>query len=147
MSHRLIRVDSGGNYGVQLRIHRGMQLCMRGWGVVSPRLTTVTGTLQKTRAGVHAVSAHAPHDKDTDEAKNTFWHELQITVLNLMHDDDFFIFLAIDANARLGHGGESASVGHCDRDLETDNGARFQAFLQSSGLAAVNTFFECGRQS
>ena len=135
--------NSRGSYGCQIWVHRSVRFRFFSQVTVSPRLLVVSVYAQLQKIKVHFVSAHAPHEMDSPRAKDEFWSGLRTLFTRLEADRKASLYLAIDANARVGSF-VSASVGCAEAVKENANGELFRLFLQEFSLVAVNTFHQAG---
>eukprot|EP00973_Karenia_brevis_P008477 1145919-Karenia_brevis.AAC.1 len=65
-----------GNYGPQLWFHRRLKFRLTSWRMVSTRIIFVKGFSNLLGSSVCVISAHAPHELDSEPAKNAFWDDL-----------------------------------------------------------------------
>ena len=132
-----------GLYGNQLWIRADLQYKLQATNVHSPRLLQVDVLLQNC-CEVIILVAHAPHEHDTVDNKNSFWALLLgVTLRAQLCKPAAHVLLCIDANARFGSV-PSAYVGDTAPNCENDNGGRFRRFLEESALYALNTFYDAG---
>ena len=136
--------DSRGNYGVQLWLAKDRKFYVQVWKAVTPRLLFAVCATPDGYTGFVCIVGHAPTEASEEVVKDSFWEKLWQLTMNLRSKyPSFYVYLMVDANARLGSVVDDG-VGDCERERENSNGSRLRHYLRSFGLCAVNSFFNAG---
>ena len=114
--------------------------CLESWSPVSDRI--ITARFHSKYIKTTIVQVYAPTNEAEDEAKETFYDQLQ-KVLDAVPRHDMLLVMG-DWNAKVGatQEGENSFVGKhgliCERN---DNGYRFVSFCACDNLAITSTMF------
>ena len=134
------REDDVHQSGVAIVMTRYASRCLESWSPVSDRIITAGFHFKYTKTAI--VQVYAPTNEAEDEAKETFYDQLQ-KVLDAVPRHDMLLVMG-DWNAKVGarQEGESGIVGKhgliCERN---DNGDRFVFFCACNNLAITSTMF------
>ena len=126
--------------GVAIVMTRYASRCLESCSPVSERI--ITARFHSKYIKTTIVQVYAPTNEAEDEAKETFYDQLQ-KVLDAIPRHDMLLVLG-DWNAKLGarQEGENGIVGKhgltCERN---DNGDRFVSFCACNNLAITSTMF------
>ena len=126
--------------GVAIVMSRYASGCLESWAPVSDRIITARCHSKFIKTTI--VQVYAPTNEAEDEAKETFYDQLQ-KVLDTVPRRDMLLVMG-DWNAKVGERkeGESGIVGKhgliCERN---DNGDRFVSFCAYNNLAITSTMF------
>ena len=125
--------ERNGSYGVQSWVPKSVGFKADMWRAISSRILFASGRASCNGARMSIISAHAPHEKADDEAKNKFWDALAAVVSECQGKKRTSVYLLIDANARCA-ATRSLAIGPCDEERCNQNGFRFTEFLESLNL-------------
>ena len=134
------RDDDVHQSGVAIVMTRYASRCLESWSPVSDRI--ITARFHSKYIKTTIVQVYAPTNEAEDEAKETFYDQLQ-KVLDAVPRHDMLLVMG-DWNAKVGvrQEGESGIVGKhgliCERN---DNGDRFVSFCAWNNLAITSTMF------
>ena len=84
------------------------------------------------------ISAHAPHNENSDVDKDKFGDSRARVIWKRMSEDDALNFLLIDAYVRCAPT-ERNSIGNAEPDDTNDNSTKFTATIAAEGLTVANT--------
>ncbi len=125
---------------VAIVMDRYASRCLESWSPVSDRIIVARFYSKYIKTSI--VQVYAPTNEVEDEAKDTFYDQLQKT-LDAVPSHDMLLVMG-DWNAQVGEmqEGESGIVRkhglNCERN---DNGERFVTFCASNNLAITSTMF------
>ena len=128
-------------HGVGLILDREADRAMIGWKPVNDRIITVR--FQSRHAKTTLIQVYAPTEDATEEAKDTFYQQLQ-DVFNETPSYDVKILMG-DLNAKIDNkrDGFQDVIGPYGSARETnDNGERFISFCNTNGFFIGNTQFQ-----
>ena len=134
--------NAAGSYGSQVWVKRNGPFQVSSFIPLGPRLVELVGSLRNIEEVVHVFSGHAPHEIDSQVAKDLFWDCLNGRLIKAK-EAGHLVILLIDANARVGPD-DGSRVGPYDAETENDNGARFRAALDAGDLMATSSWFDVG---
>ena len=128
-------------YGVGLMLDKEAERAMIGWKPINDRIITVR--LQSRHAKTTLIQVYAPTEEATEEAKDTFYEQLQ-DVFNEIPSYDIKILMG-DLNAKISQkrDGFQNVIGPYGSARDTnDNGERLLSFCNTNGFIIGNTQFQ-----
>ena len=128
-------------HGVGLMLDEEAERAMIGWKPINDRIITVR--LQSRHAKTTLIQVYAPTEEATEEAKDTFYEQLQ-DVFNEIPSYDIKILMG-DLNAKISQkrDGFQNVIGPYGSARDTnDNGERLLSFCNTNGFIIGNTQFQ-----
>ena len=131
-------IETSTKNGVAIITNKSVGDTMLGYNPVSDRIISLR--LQAQPVNITIIQIYAPTSAATDEAKTSFYRELQETLDNTPNKD--VVYIMGDWNAKVGRTESSSAVGKFSLGERNEEGERMVDFCEQNELVVTNTLFD-----